>query len=708
MSPQPNPTGSASARSVACRIFILACFALLCVHASAASPSPLDRDLAGCWSFNDCDGRTVKDRSPLGNDGAIEFGELRREKTGASLEFDGLGGHILIREQKPFNFTNALTASLWVNAAELRNNTVLFGIQHENPGWTTPMFGMYSAEGRVVFGMWLNGGKGKTLVEAPKSLPLKTWTHLAGTYDGKTARLYINGALAAEKPAQGPVTRNGQPLLIGQGLGAKPSLKGRIGELRLYRRALSDTEVHDLFNQTQTAYDLTAPTEKKFNDGTVSVETHANSPDSSKPWLKHPTRLLDKLDGYHPSSGQVKLDRFGGCMDRPREQATGFFYIKKIDGRHWLIDPEGYRFYHVAMNTAKEPRNLPANYGSPEKWAEALTAQLREAGFDGLGNGNSILLTQVKTPLVWVLRKDFMFAFAREKKLVSPAAGTQGFPDRCMPVFHPDFEPFCERFAKDLAATANDPNLLGIMTDNEIQCPVDLLDRYLKLDPANPTQKPGRDAATAWLTARKGSVDLKAINQHDRYEFIAYAFERYYQIVSRVIRANDPHHLYLGSRINYHQGEFDNPWFWKMLAKYHDVVSVNYYSEWGPDKEQFAQWAAWSDKPVLLTEWYAKAMDAPGLANRLGAGWLVRTQQDRAAYYQHFALNALEIPNIVGWHWFKYLDDPAESKALDAAGGANKGMFDLQGRPYAPLLERASAVNREVYPLIEFFDKRER
>jgi hypothetical protein len=137
-------------------------------------------------------------------------------------------------------------------------------------------------------------------------------------------------------------------------------------------------------------------------------------------------------------------------------------------------------------------------------------------------------------------------------------------------------------------------------------------------------------------------------------------------------------------------------------------VSVNYYGQWGPQADEFADWEAWADKPILITEWYAKAMDVPGLANTHGAGWLVRTQEDRARYYQHFTLAALELRNVVGWHLFKYLDDPAESKALDSAGGANKGMFDVYGKPYEPLLERARALNREAYPLTKFFDARRR
>ena len=52
------------------------------------------------------------------------------------------------------------------------------------------------------------------------------------------------------------------------------------------------------------------------------------------------------------------------------------------------------------------------------------------------------------------------------------------------------------------------------------------------------------------------------------------------------------------------------------------------------------------------------------------------------------------------------MDDGAESTALDNAGGVNKGMFDIKGEPYLPLVNRARAVNREVYPPIDFFDAR--
>jgi hypothetical protein len=110
----------------------------------------------------------------------------------------------------------------------------------------------------------------------------------------------------------------------------------------------------------------------------------------------------------------------------------------------------------------------------------------------------------------------------------------------------------------------------------------------------------------------------------------------------------------------------------------------------------------------MLTEWYAKALDAPGLANTNGAGWLVRTQADRAKYYQHFVLAACETPALVGFHYFKYLDDDSTSVALDSAGGANKGIYQANGSPWVELQDAARAVNQQVYPLLDFFAQRQR
>ena len=500
-------TKRSGAGSVPVRLRMALTAALMAAGVSAAD---VQRGLVGHWRF-DGEGSAVKDLSGAGNDGVIAFGERRQEKDTTSLELDGLDGEVRVALKRPFDLATNITTVFWFKAARLYANTVLFGVPNAKPEWSTPVFGMYVLGGHAVYGQFGDGHTPKALLETRSELPLNRWTCVAAASDGETLRLYLDGKLDAERRQRAALNFNGQPLIIGAGLGGKPSIRGRVGELRIYNRALAADEIRTLYDVTSAAYEINPSATAAARDRTVVVETHGSNPAAPGPWRAHDTRLLENLDGYAPSGDRVKLNRYGGCLDLPRERATGFFRTQKLDGRWWLIDPEGCRFYHVGVNTVREPRDVKSNFGSPEAWAEAVTAQFRTNGFNGLGNGSSTRLQKVRQPLVWVRRHNFLFAFARERGLVEAASGTQGFPNRCMPVFHPAFPAFCETYGQALAATADDPSMLGIMTENEIQCPVDLLDRYLASDVANADLKPGHDAAEAWLAARKGSASLAAV-----------------------------------------------------------------------------------------------------------------------------------------------------------------------------------------------------
>jgi len=96
-----------------------------------------------------------------------------------------------------------------------------------------------------------NGGT-ELNVSANFAFQLDTWTHLAVTQSGNTAKLYINGTLAATnanlniKPSQltASGTTTGTTLnYLGKSQFNDPLFKGSIDEFKIYSRALSDAEI---------------------------------------------------------------------------------------------------------------------------------------------------------------------------------------------------------------------------------------------------------------------------------------------------------------------------------------------------------------------------------------------------------------------------------------------------------------------------------
>jgi len=243
------------------------------------------------------------------------------------------------------------------------------------------------------------------------------------------------------------------------------------------------------------------------------------------------------------------------------------------------------------------------------------------------------------------------------------------------------------------------PCLLVHFTDNEWPWGLERLDRSRKL----PETDSGRIAAVRWLGQRHGERDsARKITPQDRQDFVGYAADTYFSAVCGAIRKHDPNHLILGPR--FHGSALKLAGLFRTAGRHLDVVSVNYYHAWTPDQALLSSWSSESGKPFLITEWYAKGADS-GLANTGGAGWLVKSQQDRGLFYQNFTIGLLESGGCVGWHWFKYADnDPDDKKADPSNRDSNKGVVSSRYTPYQPLLDAMKEINLRTFGLIEHFN----
>jgi hypothetical protein len=422
-------------------------------------------------------------------------------------------------------------------------------------------------------------------------------------------------------------------------------------------------------------------------------------------WKSYPTRTLEQLPPAATARRDSGCSQYGGLLAR-KTKATGFFYAAKLEGRWWLVDPEGCLFLNkgvVSVSALRTPgavASLKEKFGQEAAWAEQTTALLREHGFNGLGAwSDTERLRAAPQPLPYTRIWNFMSGYGKKRGGVYQQPGHTGYPKDCIFVFDPEFERFCDEHARQLVAGKNDPLLLGHFSDNEMPLKRAALKSYLEL----PANDPGCQAAQAWLRARHGaSATAASITETDEGAFLALVVERYCRIVSQAIKKYDPNHLFFGSR--FHGSDLRYPEIFKAAGPYLDVIAVNYYRAWTPEQDKLAMWERESGKPCLITEWYAKGEDA-GLANTGGAGWLVRTQRDRACFYQNFVLGLLESKACVGWQWFKYADnDPLDRKADPSNVDANKGVVNNRYRPYQVLLDAMKQINERAYSLVDYFD----
>lgn len=419
-----------------------------------------------------------------------------------------------------------------------------------------------------------------------------------------------------------------------------------------------------------------------------------------------PKEFATNLVGDFPSvppTPSNRLDQYGGLLGQS-QHATGFFYAKKIGQRWWLIDPSGNRFIDVGVaglrpnfDSPTAHRTFNHKFGSLQTWANDTLQLLRSNGFNS-GGGFSDNQAIYSKKFVYTPTWDFMASFGRSINDAHQGTGHSAYNGDCIPVFDPRFPSFCDHYAQQLADRKNDPYLLGCYSDNELPFPINSLDRFLKLGPQNP----GRVAAESLLRKRHASANH--LNSADRQAWMYELADRYFSIVSAAIHKYDPNHMYMGCRFNGPAGH--NEALFRAAGKYVDVISYNLYGVWTPTIEPRQEWAKWSGKPCLITEFYAKGVDS-GMKNDTGAGWLVATQKQRGEFYQTFTLGLLRSDACVGWQWFKYQDNlPDDMKADRSNRRSNKGIVNGQYAPYKALLEEMKPLNERVYSFAKYFDHR--
>jgi hypothetical protein len=235
------------------------------------TPSPSDSpsddlsfgSLVGFWNLNG------NSQSALGSDSGNTHGNVNyvQGKLGQAAHFDG-SSYIEIADRdyfSPSTFGQHMTVSFWMKpdtydfAGENMDGYVHFlGKQEWNSApnyeWVFRLYNRtawdeFPRPARTSMYVFNKGGGLGAASELTGAAPLGQWTHIVGEIDGEYTKFYVNGKLVDKDPVSEydiHMSNGNSPLRIGTA-DMDSFYKGSIDELRIYNRALSDSEVNQLY-----------------------------------------------------------------------------------------------------------------------------------------------------------------------------------------------------------------------------------------------------------------------------------------------------------------------------------------------------------------------------------------------------------------------------------------------------------------------------
>ncbi len=207
--------------------------------------------LVGWWELEEGTGTSASDTSGNGNTGTMqnmESADWIKGKIGKALSFDGINEYINVSNSYTLK-TQEFSISMWlypINSSEV--NPISLSENNLNYGWTVYSNAPWTY-GNFVVG---NGTSYELATDFLKNVFVNNnWTHVILTMNStKNLKLYINGVYIKQNqfsaPYQTVYYRSNDTFKIGGGRGmsgAHSMFNGTLDEVKIYNRALSESEI---------------------------------------------------------------------------------------------------------------------------------------------------------------------------------------------------------------------------------------------------------------------------------------------------------------------------------------------------------------------------------------------------------------------------------------------------------------------------------
>jgi len=454
----------------------------------------------------------------------------------------------------------------------------------------------------------------------------------------------------------------------------------------------------------------------------------------------------------HP--GPTDRSKYGGWAKGPKFEATGHFRVQKIDGKWWMIDPEGYLFWshgvvRVSHSSAVTPlqgknlenrchyfEDLPAEGTEFAQFYRTYDALLkpyytardidstydfssanlyRKYGKDYLNIFGDLCHRRLAS---WGLNtvanssdKDICLMdrtpyIDRFEVVSQPIAGTRGWWP-VMDPFDPSFNASIEKQLVDRKRELEDPWCLGFFVDNEIAWGKET--HLAEVVLTTPATQAAKKQFVSDLKKKYGNI--AALNKVWKSNFASWdALLGNKEDIKTSKENHDDFLAFNRSLIHKYYSNIRNafnklapgvlymgcrfsgytPDLVTIGAEYCDVISYNRYA-FTTDSVILPEGV---DKPVMIGEFHFGALDR-GMFHCSQVE--VETQEKRGEAYVRYVESALRHPQIIGVHWHQY-SDQATTGRFDGED-FQVGFTDVCDTPYS---ETVAALRKVGYGMYDY------
>lgn len=484
---------------------------------------------------------------------------------------------------------------------------------------------------------------------------------------------------------------------------------------------------------------------------------NADWPGKLKSSADFTARLAEEQADLKAWPGLPDRDRYGGWTQGPTLKAAGFFRVEKVDGKWWLVTPDGHLFWSIGvdcvgtqaatittgreymfswlpdagdplarhrgriksahMGPVKEgdtfnfyAANLQRKFGTDwlNPWSELTLSRLTSWGFNTIANwSDHLFYGNGRVPYVATAH------IGGDHDRLSSGSDYWG---RMHDPYDPRFTEDAARAIRTIAAKVrNDPWCIGWFVDNELSWGG-------FGDPA------GRHGLARGALAEPATSHAKKAfisRLRDKYVDIARLNEAWGTKLADWEALDSPFKVEGGLP---ELMKADMYAFVKDLARRYFTTVRDQLREADPNHLYMGCRFAWQteeaveasaeicdvvsfniyavtadpkrmeaarplDKPCILGEFHFGALDRGMLHTGLVAA---ADQATRAAMYRDYVYSALDNPMVVGCHWFQYLDQPLTGRSYDGEN-YNIGFVTVTDTPYPEMVKVARETHAEAY-----------